>query len=93
MAMVDPNGEWGLKIVEVIAGLTARITGGDPDDEHVRLQIPQLFGALLFRAAGATVLRELRWDSIGTREFEAVRGMIRSMSTPSTAASIGPDRP
>jgi hypothetical protein len=39
---------------EVMAGLIARITGGDPDDGQVRLQIPQLLGAILvFRAARA----------------------------------------
>jgi hypothetical protein len=83
-----------MKIVEVMAGLIARITGGDPDDEQVRLQIPQLFGAILvLRAARATVLRELRLDSIGAREFEAIRGMIQVNVDALDGASIGPDRP
>jgi hypothetical protein len=82
-----------MKIVEVMAGLIARITGCDPDDEQVRLQIPHLFGPILvFRAARATVLRELRWDSIGAREFEAIRGMIQ-VNVALDGASIGPDRP
>jgi nucleoside-diphosphate-sugar epimerase len=84
----------GHEVVAASPGLIARITGGDPDDEQVRLQIPQLFGAILvFRVARATVLREFRWDSIGAREFEAIRGMIQVNVDALNGASIGSDRP
>ena len=75
---------------EVIAGLVARIMGRKPDDEEVRLHVPRLFGAVLvFRAARATVLRELRWSDIGKREFNAIRGMIRANVESLADPSIG----
>ncbi|MGH6896930.1 MAG: CerR family C-terminal domain-containing protein [Geminicoccaceae bacterium] len=62
-----------------IAALIARITGQGPDDEAVRLQVPQLIGqVLIFRAARATVLRELGWSRIGEREFAAIRSLIQA---------------
>jgi TetR/AcrR family transcriptional regulator, regulator of cefoperazone and chloramphenicol sensitivity len=62
-----------------IAALVGRITGGDPEDEAVRLQVPKLIGqVLIFRAARATVLRGLGWSGIGEREFAAISGLIQT---------------
>jgi AcrR family transcriptional regulator len=62
-----------------IAALVGRITGRDPKDEEVRLQVPKLIGqVLIFRAARATVLRGLGWSGIGEREFAAIRGLIQA---------------
>lgn len=63
----------------VLARLIARVTGQDPADETVRIQVPRLIGQILiFRAARATVLKELRWREIGEEEFALIRSVIRA---------------
>lgn len=62
-----------------LALLIARITGGDPADPAVRIQVPRLVGqVLILRAARATVLRELRWERMGEAEFALIQSLIRS---------------
>lgn len=62
-----------------LARLIARIMDLTPDHERVRIQVPRLIGqVLIFRAARATVLRELHWERIGDAEFALIRDVIRT---------------
>lgn len=64
---------------DTLARLVATITGGNAQDPAVRIQVPRLIGqVLVFRAARATVLRELRWTAIEEAEFALIRDVIRA---------------
>lgn len=63
---------------ETITSLIAQITDLEPRSQAVRLKALSLIGrVLIFRAARATVLRQLEWDTVGDEEFAAIRGLIR----------------
>lgn len=71
---------------KILVLLIAEVTGGEPEDAHVRIQVPRLIGQILiFRAAHATILRELRWQRIGTNEFAMIRAVIAT-----TVDGLGP---
>lgn len=63
---------------DMLVLLVAAIRNGDPEDPAIRMQAPRLIGqVLMLRAARAAVLRGLRWDDVGPREFALIRSAIR----------------
>jgi AcrR family transcriptional regulator len=65
-------------LFEVAATLLANIRGGTPADPANRLLIVTLLGqVLVFRAARATVTRQMNWPVIGDAEAAAIRERIR----------------
>jgi AcrR family transcriptional regulator len=82
------------RLIEAARGLVAAIVHEDPGSEAVRLRAIALIGqVLVFRVAHAAVMRQLSWQKIGAREFDAIREVIRravGTIAPGSAAETAP---
>lgn len=66
------------RVLGLTARLVARIRGTAPDAPETRLTVLTIFGqALVFRAARATVMRQMRWKSIGADEIAQIQAQVR----------------
>ncbi len=72
------------RVLGLLTRLVGRIHGADaaavspaPDDTAIRLQVVTILGqVMVFRAARAAVLRQMRWERIGDAELAAIRQQL-----------------